>query len=88
MQLFLRKSNEPVSPIITLAVCKLNTKNPKHAPTTTPPNTVISFMSSIIATTVKNVIIIAQTLLASPSTPSVKFTAFVVPSITNIANGI
>ena len=86
--LFLRNSKEPVSPIITLAVCKLNSKNPKHDPTTTLPNTVTSFTSNMIATTVIKVIIIALMLLASPSTPSVKFTAFVVASITKIANGM
>ena len=88
MQLFLRNNNEPVSPIITLAVCKLNNKNPKHEPTTTLPKTVTSFTSNIIATTVMKVIMMALTLLANPSTPSVKFTAFVVANITKIANGI
>ena len=43
--------------------------------------------SNIIDMTVKNVIIIAVTLVANPSIPSVKFIAFVIASITNIANG-
>lgn len=88
MLLFLRKRSDPVSPIITFAVCKLNRRNPKQVPTTIAPNIVISFTSRSIASTVKNVIIIALMLLASPSTPSVKFIAFVVPNITKIANGI
>ena len=88
MLLFLRKSSEPVSPIITFAVCKLNKRKPRQEPTTIEPNIVISFTSNIIARTVKNVIIIALILLANPSTPSVRLTAFVVPNITKIANGI
>ena len=67
---------------------KLNIKNPKHAPTIILPNTTISFTSKIIAITVKQVVIIAATLVLSPSIPSVKFTAFVVPNITKMANGI
>ena len=47
-----------------------------------------SFTDFIIAITVKHVIIIAHTLDDKPSTPSVKFIAFVVASITKIANGI
>ena len=67
---------------------RLNIKKPKHAPTIMLPNTTISLTSKIIAITVKQVVIIAETLVLSPSIPSVKFTAFVVPSITKIANGI
>ena len=63
-------------------------KNPRHAPTIILPNTIISFISKIIAITVKHVTIIAETLVLNPSIPSVKFTAFVVPNITNMANGI
>ncbi len=44
------------------------------------PKTTISFTSKIIAITVKQVVIIAATLVLSPSIPSVKFTAFVVPN--------
>ena len=67
---------------------KLNIKNPKQAPTIILPNTTISFTSNIIAITVKHVVIIAATLALNPSIPSVKLTAFVVASITKIANGI
>ena len=81
-------NNEPVSPIIIFAGFKLNTKNPKHTPTTILPKTTISLISNIIAITVKHVTIIADILAPNPSIPSVKFTAFVVPNITNIANGI
>ena len=65
----------------------LNIKNPKHPPVTTLPNTVISFTSSKIATTVNNVTIIAVILDARPSIPSVKFIAFVAPNIINMVNG-
>ena len=84
LKLHLRSSNEPVSPINTLAVFKLKIKNPRHAPTIILPNTTISFTSKIIAITVKHVVIIAATLVLSPSIPSVRFTALVVPSITKM----
>ena len=89
LQILLRPSNsDPVSPINTFAVFKLKIKNPKHAPIIILPKTTISFTSSIIAITVKHVVIIAETLVLSPSIPSVKLTAFVVPNITNMTNGI
>ena len=80
-------SNEPVSPINTFAGCMLNNKNPKTTPITIVPNITTSFTSKIIPITVKQVIIIVETVGHNPSTPSVRFIAFVVPSITNIANG-
>ena len=52
------------------------------------PNIVTSFIPNIIDITVKQVIIIVVTLVESPSIPSVKLTAFVVASITKIANGM
>ena len=51
------------------------------------PNKDISVNPFIFPIIVKHVIIIAQTLDDNPSIPSVKFTAFVVPKITNITNG-
>ena len=86
--LLLRSNKEPVSPINTFAGCKLNIKNPKVAPITMLPNIEISGKENLIPIIVKHVIIIAETLEQSPSIPSVKFTALVVPSITTIANGI
>ena len=77
-----------MSPINTFAGCKLNIKNPKVAPITTLPSIEISGAFNLIPIIVKQVTIIAETLEQSPSTPSVKFTAFVVPRITTIANGI
>ena len=79
---------EPVSPIITLDGYKLNNKNPKHAPDSALPNKVTSLQSKIIAITVRQVKIIVVTLLDKPSIPSVKLIAFVVASITKIANGM
>ena len=87
-QLLLRSNNEPVSPINTLAVFRLNIKNPKHDPTIILPKTITSFTSKIIAITVKHVAIIADILVLNPSIPSVKFIALVVASITTIENGI
>lgn len=80
--------NEPVSPINIFAGFKLNNKNPKHVPIVILPNTTISFILNIIPITVRQVNISAVTLVASPSIPSVRFTAFDVPSNTSIANGI
>ena len=82
------KNSEPVSPINTLAGYMLNIKNANTAPITIAPNTIISFTSNIVEITVKHVIIIVHTLDDNPSIPSVKLTAFVVASITNIASGI
>ena len=82
------KSSEPVSPINTFAGCKLNIKKPKIVPITTLPNTDISGCPNNIPIIVKQVIIIALTLDAKPSIPSVRLIAFVVAKITTIANGI
>ena len=81
-------SSEPVSPINTFALFKLNIKNPKHVPHTILPSMMISFTSNIIAIIVIVVIITSVTDVANPSTPSVKFIAFVVASITNIVKGM
>ena len=64
--LHLRSNSEPVSPINTFAVFKLNIKKPKHAPTIILPNTITSFTSNMIAITVKHVVIIADTDVLSP----------------------
>ena len=84
----LRNNREPVSPINTFAGCKLNIKKPRTEPITMLPNIEISVKLYCIPIIVKQVIIIAETLDESPSIPSVKFTAFVVASITKIAKGI
>ena len=84
-----KKSNsEPVSPINTFALFKLNIRKPKHVPQTILPNIITSFTSYIIDNTVNVVTIVNVTHVANPSTPSVKFIAFVVASITKIVNGI
>ena len=70
------------------AGCKLNIKNPKHAPHKLNPKTAISYFPYFIAITERQAIIIIDILLARPSIPSVKLTALVVPSITNIIKGI
>ena len=82
------RNSEPVSPINAFAGYILNIKNPNVAPITIAPNTIISFVPNIVAIIVKHVIIIVLTLDDNPSIPSVKFIAFVVASITKIANGI
>ena len=54
---------EPVSPIITFAGCKLNTKNARQLPIKILPNIVISFIPKIIPMTVKQVRIMVVTLV-------------------------
>ena len=66
----------------------MKSKNPKAAPITIHPKIVVSLISQTIEITVKQVSIIVVTLVANPSIPSVKFTAFVVANITITANGI
>ena len=50
------KSNEPVSPINTFAGCKLNNKNPKHAPIRIAPISETSGTLKIIPIIVNAVI--------------------------------
>ena len=69
-------------------IAELNIKNPNTAPITIEPNIDTSCTPFMFAITVKQVIIIAETLEDKPSIPSVKLIAFVVPNITTIANGI
>ena len=82
------KRREPVSPINTFAGCKLKTKNAKFVPHTILPNNTTSFTLYFIPITVRQAITMVVTLVANPSIPSVKLTAFVVPSITKITKGI
>ena len=79
--------SDPVSPINTFAGCKLNIKNPNTPPITILPNIDISVTPCNIPTTVKQVIIIVDILDDNQSIPSVKFTAFVVANITQMAAG-
>lgn len=73
------RRSEPVSPMNTFAGCRLNIKNPSTAPMTILPNNDISATPNKIPITVKQVIIMVHTLDESPSIPSVKLMAFVVP---------
>ena len=72
----------------TFAGCKLNSKNAKHIPIKLTPIITISLTPKIIPITVKHVNIIVVTDVLNPSIPSVKLIAFVVPSITNMVNGM
>ncbi len=77
-----------MSPIKIFAGCKLNIKNPRHAPQREHPIITISCTPCFAAITERHAIIIIEIEAPNPSIPSVKFTAFVAASITNIANGI
>ena len=80
------KANEPVSPINTFAGFTLNIKNPNVEPTVAAPRTTIGVSPFFTATSVKNVITIATTPEHKPSSPSVKFTALLVPNNTSSVN--
>lgn len=77
-----------MSPMNIFAGCKLNIKNPKHAPHSTHPKTVISSTPYFAAITERHAMIIIEIDAPNPSIPSVRFTAFVAASIAKIANGI
>ena len=80
-------AREPVSPINTLAGCVLKHKNPSKAPITAQ---ITGWIPAFVPTaiTVKNTAIKVVTLAARPSSPSVKFAPFTVPSTTTNNTGI
>ena len=82
------KKKEPVSPINTFALCQLNNKKIIYAPITIISNIATAKFPYFIAYPIKNVKITIPTLDESPSTPSVKFTAFVVAISTTISISI
>lgn len=81
------KKLEPVSPIKVLAGLKLNGKKPANA----PANAVImiiaingdSFKEKIINNEIQDIIVIPED---SPSNPSIRLMAFVIPTIHPIVN--
>ena len=77
-----------LSPEMINQAIRKNIKNARFAPQTILPSSTTSFTPSLIPIIVRVAIIIVVILVAKPSIPSVRFTAFVVPSITKIANGI
>ena len=79
---------EPVSPINTLAGFTLNTKNPIHPPIVAAANVATATsLATNKANATKKVDTTAVIPEASPSRPSVKFTALTVPIIMNIIIG-
>ena len=81
-------ANEPVSPINTFAGYELNPKNPKQAPAVAAASIATSEFDIDTANSTKKHDTIKVTPDASPSSPSVKFTAFTVPIMNIIINGI
>ena len=83
------RASEPVSPIKTLAGGALNSKYAINAPTSAKHTVAWDSLSPskqiIMPKTRKKGILTPE---ASPSNPSVKFTAFTVAKNTNITNGI
>jgi hypothetical protein len=95
-------ASEPTSPMKISAGYELYQRNPRLAPTSAPPKMVSSAMSGdtlgscrysakracplTYVSAVSAVAATANTLIASPSRPSVRFTAFVQLTSTNIAN--
>ncbi|MNP65317.1 hypothetical protein D3C76_1608970 [compost metagenome] len=79
--------NEPVSPINTLAGWALNTRKPSTAPIMAAAHTPAAIDVACIATTAYAAKAMALTPDNSPSTPSVKLTAFVTAIIIIMMNG-
>ena len=80
-------NNDPVSPINTFAGCELKTKNPNIAPTNIKQNIPISWFpesqlepNTIIPNAAKAII---ESPPASPSNPSVRFTALLLATNIN-----
>ena len=71
------RASEPVSPINIFAGKALNFKNPSKAPAKAIAKTATSKFCVLKPTIAKKVNTIIVTEVASPSTPSVKFTALV-----------
>ena len=82
------RARDPVSPINILAGFLLNTRNPRHPPHTAAQKYEPAAKPYVIPTTEKNKVTRAVDPDARPSSPSVKFTAFVIASITKTINGI
>ena len=80
------KNKEPVSPIKIFAGFLLNNKNPNNAPTIAKQNTNTGKLFSLYANSANVPVVIIVTLVASPSSPSVKLTAFENPVCQNITN--
>ena len=81
------KAMEPVSPIKTLAGYALWIRKPKHAPARAVENNDMELNPHFKATMLKKDITIKVTPDARPSSPSVKFTLFTVPTTTNAIKG-
>ena len=88
--------NEPVSPMNIFAGKQLYHKKPKHAPIVAAhimlmfPNvaSVCMLMANMAVAIKKNIKAGIKSPAASPSKPSLKFTEFDVPAITNISKGM
>ena len=75
---------DPESPIIIFAGKKLYFKNPKHDPANAIENKQYIIFPELIKITEKLNKVKIQTPVASPSSPSNQFIAFVIPTIQNI----
>ncbi len=76
------KKLEPVSPIYVFAGLKLNGKNPVNAPASAVISNIAikgeSFSENIIRSDKQDIKVIPE---ESPSSPSIRFIAFVIPTI-------
>ena len=79
-------AREPVSPIKIFAGFLLNNKKPNSAPTIAKQNTNTGKLFSLYANSANVLVVIIVTLVASPSSSSVKLTAFENPVCQNITN--
>ena len=82
------RSCEPTSPMNILAGLKLYGMKPRHAPTSAARITATFGSATNIATTSIVSELIVDTPTASPSSPSIRLTAFVQPTIQRRVSGM
>ena len=75
------RKSEPVSPINTFAGWRLNIRNPISAPISAPEIKFSEGLTKLNATNAKNPATTRVTVDARPSTPSVRFTLFTMPTM-------
>ena len=76
------KNKEPVSPIKTFAGLKFHTKKPMQPPATQTDSKLIPTVLMTVPISIKNNATKNVTDVFKPSMPSVKLTAFTIPTIT------
>ena len=76
------RKSEPVSPINTFAGWKFQTRKPRQPPATAALNAVTPSIKSVLEISIKETATKKVIEPSRPSTPSVRLTAFTMPTIT------